>query len=355
MKPLYFIVLFIAFHTGIQAQASLVADIETYPLGSYPTGFTIYNNELYFSAKTELLGGELWKYDGTTEQLVKDINMGSDPSYPGYFFNYKGDLYFSADDGTNGQELWKHDGTSTYLVADINPNGSSNPEGFIIYNDTLYFSADDGTNGRELWKYDGTAASLAADINPTGSSLLASAGLYGANSIIIYNNTLYFSADDGINGQELWMYDGINTTLVADINPNGNSSPSNYIVYKDSLYFVAEDSIHGKEFWKYNGSQATLVADILPGHYHSYLDNFIIYKNNLYFTASDGIIFTGPHHGKELWKYNGDSISIVADINLGMPSSNPKNLTIFNDTLFFTADDGINGPSFFKYDGDSLI
>jgi len=45
-------------------------------------------------------------------------------------------------------------------VKDINPTpaAGSSPGAFIALNNALYFSADDGVTGRELWKTDGTDA-----------------------------------------------------------------------------------------------------------------------------------------------------------------------------------------------------
>src|SRR5262249_61137988 len=80
-------------------------------------------------------------------------------------------------------ELLKSDGTAagTTLVKDIWPGSSS---AFIVsggsvlnafltnVNGTLFFLANDGVSGRELWKSDGTAAGtvLAKDINPGAAS-----------------------------------------------------------------------------------------------------------------------------------------------------------------------------------------
>src|SRR6516165_123726 len=67
------------------------------------------------------------------------------------------------------------DGTAagTVLVKDINPGGAgSNPGGLIDVNGTLFFAANDGTHGTELWKSDGTASGtvLVADIDPGSAS-----------------------------------------------------------------------------------------------------------------------------------------------------------------------------------------
>ncbi len=59
-------------------------------------------------------------------------------------------------DGSSGDELWAHDtsNASTWRVADIfSGTGSSNPGQYmeILVGDTLYFSANDGSSGHELW------------------------------------------------------------------------------------------------------------------------------------------------------------------------------------------------------------
>ena len=84
---------------------------------------------------------------------------------------YNGEYYFTATTTNLGKELWKTDGTpeGTVLVMDINPGSeSSSPDAFMVAgadgNEKLYFAADDGTHGKELWVTDGTTTELVLDL-----------------------------------------------------------------------------------------------------------------------------------------------------------------------------------------------
>ena len=85
-----------------------------------------------------------------------------------------------------------------------------------------------------------------------------------------FNGELFFSADNGTSGRELWKTDGTTdgTTRVRDINAGlGSSSPGAFTPYNGELYFSAADSSTGAELWKTDGSSGGTerVADIFGG------------------------------------------------------------------------------------------
>ncbi len=342
---------------GTPTGTQLVLDINTTgATGSSPHDLTAVGGTLYFAADDGSHGDELWKSDSTGTALVTDINPGSATSYLSSLAAVGGTLYFAADDGIHGTELWKSDSSGTILVKDINPSSGSYPIELVNFNGTLYFTADDGTHGYELWKSNGTSAGTAlvsdinpGDINPGGDSS-------NPSYLTVVGGTLYFAADDGSHGEELWKTDGTTTTLVQDINSGDlGSRPGALVVVNGTLYFRADDGRTGPELWRSNGTSTALVLDISPGKADSVTNptpsNTAGVGGTLYFTADDG------SHGDELWKTDGTSsgTQLVQDINPGSYGSSPHDLTAVGGTLYFAADDGSHGDELWKTDGTTTV
>lgn len=270
---------------GASAQASLPQDLFA------------FQDKLYFRAsRFSDIGIELWSFDGTNQAPI-DLFPGSGSSFPQHFIEYQGELYFNACGTPNqGTELWRYSGAGMPAeAARIYPENGSSPENFAVYNGQLYFSAYDGVHGRELWRFDGTNAALAADIQPGGQYANSN-----PNNLVVYRDKLYFSANDGVHGFELWSFDGTNAEMVAEINPTPNpgngddfmmdSSPAGFAVCDDILYFSANDGVHGRELWSYDGATVLLALDINPGPYGSELSELTVYNGALYFSADDGYV-----------------------------------------------------------------
>ena len=89
----------------------------------------------------------------------------------------------------------------TLRVKDIHPTGGAFPQGLEPLGTTLYFSADDGASGRELWKSSGSAAGTLRV-----ADLRAGAGSSAPERLQAVGGTLFFTADDGLRGRELWAF-----------------------------------------------------------------------------------------------------------------------------------------------------
>ena len=281
------------------------------------------------------------------ESLVQNINPAGASSSPAHLTTVGSTVFFAADDGSHGVELWKTDGTTATLVKDINPTGasSSNPDFMAAMGGLLYFRANDGTNGAELWRSNGTEAgtTMVKDIwtglgNP-GSPV----------SVTPIGNTLFFSANDGTNGRELWKSNGTEagTVPVADINtgPGAGSTPANLTNVGGTLFFAADPGGGDTELYTSDGASASPVPDINPGAGASNPEEITAFDGKAFFRATDGST------GVELWKSDGTSATQVANIRTGGADSDPTGLTPAGGTLFFRADDGPADRNLWKSDG----
>jgi trimeric autotransporter adhesin len=329
-----------------------------------PFHLAAFNGELYFTQWGEQIigfngitvGDELWRTDGTVDGtfLVKDINPGSKDSDPARLTVAGNTLYFTATNGStaNGIELWRTDGTSTgtTMVADIRPGtGSSNPLGnpggaLIPFNGKVYFTADDGTTGRELWFSDGSAGGTQRlkDINP---------GLPNASisDITVVNGALYFIADDGSTGAEVWKSDGTpgGTIRLIDLEPGAESSfPQGFVGLGSNVYWFANTVTQGQALWKTDGTpdNATMVLSTL-GHPtgDSGEGPGVSFKGSNYFVA-DG----------RLWKTDGTPAGTVPVSGAGPILENDAQLTVFNSDIYFLAYSPTGVNNLWSFDGNTV-
>ncbi len=279
---------------------------------------------------------ELWKTDGTGTGTVK-VKTLSINAFAFQELTSVGKQVFFINEDANGKELWISNGTEsgTKLLKDIlGGSEGSDPANLVNSKGFLYFTAIDSTTQRGLWVSDGTNS---------GTQKIIDLELpdYGVGLTDI-NGSLYLSAIHPSWGEEPYMSNGTaeGTRAMANVNPSGGSSPSNFFAYKDEIYFTADDGTNGSELWKLDPNSltgATMVKNINPSS-GSGISEITVANGLIYFKANDG--YSDPYHGQELWASDGTEhgTNILADINEGTGGSLPGDFTFINNTLFFRAD-----------------
>ena len=230
----------------------------------------LWNGGLYYGAQESTYGVELWRYNGNTQTRVTDINPGALDANPEAIYAAPDGLYFRARTASYGMELYRYDGSSAHRLADINPGpADSNPGEFCGFGGRVYFAADDGTHGYELWRTDGTNVSLVADINSNPVYEQGGDRLTDSNPfrLTVWRSKLYFVANNGTSCG-LWSYDGTNVCLIGGGTANADGSlngVTELIVFKNSLYFDADDGVSGRELWRIEPNPAPRLSITTEG------------------------------------------------------------------------------------------
>jgi CSLREA domain-containing protein len=259
----------------------IVKDIKSLPapagnVGSFPRSLTAGNGVFFFGVLDIAFSNdrsndriELYRSDGTLGNAVKLFTFPKGASPPGGMYGdpqltyvpETGKLFgiIEYDDGAErSRDLVCWNG-STMQRWNLNVGGNDWVGNLSPVAGLLGFAADDGVHGREPWLTDGNLANplgtfMIKDINPgVGAGIGSEEIEQGAFPTL--DGLMYFPANDGVHGEELWQSDGTagGTELVRDIYPgDGLSGPRSSAPYHltgalDKLFFVADDGIHGEE------------------------------------------------------------------------------------------------------------
>lgn len=136
------------------------------------------------------------------------------------------------------------------LVRDIKIAGGSDPHYPTRAKGLVFFSANDGIHGKELWVTDGTGAGtrLVRDINRGGEGSVP-------RQLTKVGSRLFFSAIDATHGRELWVSDGTaaGTKLVKDLTAGKEGSSVSSIADAGGTAYVVRNA---RELWRSDGTAA---------------------------------------------------------------------------------------------------
>lgn len=336
---------------GTDAGTHFVKDIN--PSGSSnPKELKVCNGSLYFQAAAD--GGAtpgLWISDGTE---AGTINISNNCHSPQEFTEMDSKVYFSAINNEYGTEFWVTDGTviGTKIVKNILTVGaaegsSSEPARFTVFKNKLYFVAKSNAVSFQIYESDGTEG---------GTVVFSKFPNMGQSSMIqffVCNGKMYFTplenADDV--GTFLYVFDGTTVEKFA-INGTDFSTPSYFFNWNNQLAFIATTNNYGYELWISDGTFAgtKMIKDICAGPESSNPGQFCVMNNKLYFSAADTL------SNVELWVSDGTTAGTlkIKEINtneLNTRQSSPSELSVFNNTLYFSARPLLSQTFLFSSDG----
>ena len=348
--------------------AALLKDVNTHTAGALSNeandSAVELNGRLYFFADDGIHGRELWSTDGTTAgtALLKDINPGSAASdytaaATANIVKLGNKLLFAADDGVHGSELWISDGTTagTQLLKNIAPDTPGDPPAgsfvadLTVVGNQAFFTASDGVHGRELWITDGTATgtALVADVNGERSSLHRQNGRLDPTDLTAAGNKLFFAADDGLHGRELWVSDGTapGTHLVEDLVPDdpgqsifhAGAAPGESTYFQGKLLFVAEAT---GDLYATDGTPANTVK--LTSGLSTGAMQLTVAGNSLYFLSNGS-------GGSQLWTTDG-TVGGTHRVAGGILSGDSQ-LTAVGNMLYFIGFDSHSTAGLWRTDG----
>ncbi len=291
---------------------------------------------------------EIWSYDNGTGTITQITSFGQ-ATQPDNLTRYQGNLLFAAD-ADLGRELYWTDGV-TVTAIDIRPGApDSDPRFLLVHDGAVFFTADDGVHGFELWLTDGTTSGtqMVVDLEP---------GPRGAGIWLGLGPSTPFGLVFSRSIRQLWTTDGTPSGTVEIPLPDSfATSPTDLHADPEGsrVFYVGDlgsDSV-GAEVFATDGTVngTVFLGDVFPGPPGSSARFLATLPNgHTLFTAEGGA------DSRHLWStqgYAGDATLTRAIDPDGLSPS--LSGTVFDGHFYFCADDEVNGVELWRSDGTSV-
>ncbi|HVR99500.1 MAG TPA: ELWxxDGT repeat protein [Thermoanaerobaculia bacterium] len=250
----------------------------------------------------------LWRADAAAHTVTRVRALHAEPR-PRMLTAVGDRLFFLAS--ADGMELWTSDGTTagTFAASGYAPADPFLATRFLKPIDgRLYFLADDGAHGIELWSVRMTGADLQAVTDfqphyPFGTD--ASYSRFVASSLESVAGRLLFAANDG-RGFRLWTSRGRPGSLQPLAGFPGGCpqvpTPTQLGRLGSRVVFAGIDDRHGMEPWITDGTGpgTRLVRDLAPGPGYSGVRGFTTVGSRVFFER-----FIEEREPLEIWATDG--------------------------------------------------
>ncbi|QMU29954.1 ELWxxDGT repeat protein [Adhaeribacter radiodurans] len=221
-------------------------------------------------------------------------------SSPGGFISYKNLIFFEATTEDAGREIWMNDESSAKpkLLKDIFPGeGSSIQYSFkqsaVVFKDKLFFIANNGENGNQIWSSDGTEQ---------GTNQISNLSNLNFLKLTVAGNYIFFLVQEG-ELLQVWRSDGTasGTIMLQKDLPIWNTPT--FEGEANNLFFFTfqPKGSNNSRVWRSNGSTTGTfpITEELDGNGanpngSAAPTQYIEFKNELYFVVRSPVLFSYP-------------------------------------------------------------
>ena len=229
---------------------------------------------------------------------------------------------------------------------------SSDPSNLSVVNGALYFSANDGIHGDQIWTSDGTPAGTTMVTNIPQSHVSSGAQV---SSIVGFDGAIFLeSVDQTGSVSSIYRSDGTPGGTSSIFTPDSSTvSMTGLTPSGNSLYFLTSESNDSGipvELWKSDGtSSGTTVVTSIPNAYLNYGSSAPTDVNGkVYFAVENGSTDTADNQF-QLWTSDGTASGTteVTSLNGSMQGA----VALGNKLVFTQFDSTGSGPSLWVSDG----